>query len=120
MEEETNVDRMNISSDIRAASNILSGSRITGRKELSRKEGTNRNLSFHCYLTHLLNSGQQCDIAATGSLVSDPTSGNVQAETIVVSINSENTGQKDTGSEWEFRELKPTENFDVNRFRDFK
>ena len=41
---------------------------------------------------------------------------------IVVSINSENTGQKDAGSKWEFRELKATENFDsdVDMFRDFK
>lgn len=74
----------------------------------------NHNL---CYLTHLLNSG---DIAVTGSLVSDPTSGNVQAETIIVSVNSENTGQKDAGSEWEFRELEATGDFDINRFRDFK
>ena len=51
----------------------------------------NVNLSLPSYL---LNFGQQCDIVATGSLVSDLTSGNVQAKTIVVSINSVDAGRR--------------------------
>jgi len=110
---------MDVESDIRAASRILSGSRI--EVPLSLEEGT-PNLSLYCYLAQLLNLRERCVAAVTGSLVFDPTSGNIQAETIVLITNSDkHTNQKDAKFEsWEFKDLSANGGLEVNYVKGLK
>ena len=65
--------------------------------------------------------GKQCIIATTGSLVFDPASGSVQAETLVFSTNSEkseNIDDKDAKLEWEFKYLQANESLEANEVKD--
>lgn len=113
-----NVNRMNLESDTRTASSILSGSRI--KMPFSPKEDSH-NPPLYCYLAQLLNVGKQCIIATTGSLVFDPASGSVQAETLVFSTNSEkceNIDDKDAKLEWEFKDLEANESLEANEVKD--
>jgi len=109
---------VNVESDIRAASSILSGSRV--KMPPSLEEGSH-NLALYCYLAQLLNVGKQSIIAATASLVFNPASGNVQADVLVSSTNSaksENTNQKDTKFEWKFKDLEANESLEAKEVKD--
>jgi hypothetical protein len=104
-------NRINIESNIRIASRILSGPSLIGPWQCYGGDSGDRSLPLSCYLSQLLSVGER-DIAVTGTLAFDSASGKVKAKTIVAvtnSLKSTNIDQKDTKSEWEFKDLDANE-----------
>lgn len=118
-----NIFRMNVESDIRVASGILTESDMAGFPLCG--DETHHNLYVYCYAAQLLKMGNW-DIATTGALVSDPESGTVNADMVVVSTASRKPGLGHTSPkdapkwEWECKDLEANENIGVDDIRNLR
>ena len=116
-----NESRMDLESNIRIASRILSGSPNISPWQYWGGDSGDPNLPLFCYLSQLL-SMEGRGIAVTGTIAFDSATGKVKAKTIVAPTNShksKNT-ELDTKSEWEFKDLEANEDLKVTDVTDRK